>query len=253
MDTFERYLDGGGPVRSRARILYDAGWAWVDGRGIRLGAAVAYYGLFALIPIFVVAIALASVFLGETTVRAEIEAELVRVLGEDLAAQIMDLLIEMQIEASGFLVSVIGFLVLLFAATLIFVAWKEVVDLMWGIPRERGARGLFRRRTFGVIAVLGAGVLVTAALMLNTVVAILESVFDSEFVGFLLVATASIVPFVLGVFFVGLLYKFTPDAEVRWSSVWMASSCIRRTAEQPGLSRRARQTPSSLMSSSPMP
>ena len=223
MDTFESFLDSGGPIRSRVKLLYDAGWAWVDARGIRLGAAVAYYGLFALIPVFVLAISLASLFLGEANVQAEVEAELTRILGADLAAQVMEMLGEMHVEASGALVSVIGFFVLLFAATLIFVAWKEVVDLMWGIPRERGARGLLRRRTFGVLAVLGAAILMTATLMLSTVVAILESIFDSELVGLLLNVSSSVLPLVLGVFFIGVLYRYTPDVHVRWSSVWTAS------------------------------
>lgn len=223
MDTFERYLEGEGPVRSRIRILYYAGWAWVDGRAIRLGAAVAYYGLFALIPVLLLAMALASIFLGEANVRAEIEAELVNLLGRETAERALEFLGQMEMDNSGVLVSLIGFGVLLFSATLLFVAWKDVVDLMWGVPRERGARGLFRRRLFGALAVLGAGALLTANLMVGTVVAVLDKLFDSQLAGLFLTVVGSGVPLVVGVFFIAVLYRYTPDVEVGWRSVWMAA------------------------------
>lgn len=223
MDTFERYLGGEGPIRSRLRILYEAGWAWVDGRGIRLGAAVAYYGLFALVPVLALAMGLASIFLGEANVRTEIESELADLLGTEAAERVMEFLGQIDIDNSGVLLSLIGFGVLLFSATLLFVAWKEMVDLMWGVPRERGARGLVRRRLFGVLAVLGAGVLMTANLMIGTVVAVLERLFESNLVSALLTSAGSIVPLVIGVFFVGVLYKYTPDVDVAWRSVWMGS------------------------------
>lgn len=223
MDTFERLLEGGGPIRREVRTLITAAQAWIDGRAIRLGAAVAYYGLFAVVPVLLLAVALASIFIDEATVTAEVQAALTDLVGRDAAGYIVDAFGEFATSDPGLLVSLIGLGALLFSATLLFVAWKDVVDIMWDAPRVHGARGTIQRRLFGVLAVVGSGVLLTLRLMVDAVFGVLDRFFESRLIDLVLTTTGNVLPLVLGAFFIGVLYKYTPDVEVRWSSVWLAS------------------------------
>ena len=130
----------------------------------------------------------------------------------------------MRFDNANGLLSLIGLGALLFSATILFVAWKDLVDIMWDTPWEGGARGTIRRRFFGVLAVVGSGALLSLNLMMGTVVAVLERLFDSNLAGILLTTIGTLVPMVLGVFFIAVLYKYTPEIDLDWGSVWLASA-----------------------------
>jgi len=223
MDTFDQWLEGRGPVRTVLRTLVYAARAWIDGRAIRLGAAVAFYGLFAIIPVLMLAIALASVFIDEARVTAEVQAVIADLVGEELANAIVEAFTEFTANDGDLIVSLIGLGALLFSATLLFVAWKDVVDIMWDEPRVKGARGTIQRRLFGVVAVLGAGALLTLNLMADTIVGFLDAQLHSGIAEFVIDTTGTFIPMLLGMVFIGILYKYTPEVEIAWRSVILAS------------------------------
>ena len=75
-------------TRATFSLLYDSAQSWIDERALRLGAGVAYYALFALVPVLFLAIAFASFFLGQA-VRGDVEDALAGLLGEDFASGLL--------------------------------------------------------------------------------------------------------------------------------------------------------------------
>lgn len=218
-----RTLVGNGPVVRTVKLLVASAESWIDDRVIRLGAAVAYYSLFALIPVLFLAIALASIFFGQDQVSSEVEALISDLLGEDIAGAIIGALEQLQLGGQGAIVSLIALGALLFTATLLFVAWKDIVDIIWGAPRVGGARGTIQRRLFGVLAVFGAGALLTLTLIAEAIMGMLDRVFGSPLADILIKTTGSLIPLALGVLFLAILYKYTPEDQVAWRSVWLPS------------------------------
>jgi len=214
---------GNGPVVRTVKLLVASAESWIDDRVIRLGAAVAYYSLFALIPVLFLAIALASIFFGQDQVSSEVEALISDLLGEDIAGAIIGALEQLQLGGQGAIVSLIALGALLFTATLLFVAWKDIVDIIWGAPRVGGARGTIQRRLFGVLAVFGAGALLTLTLIAEAIMGMLDRVFGSPLADILIKTTGSLIPLALGVLFLAILYKYTPEDQVAWRSVWLPS------------------------------
>ena len=210
-------------LRSTFRLLYDAVQSWIDDRAIRLGAGVAYYSLFALIPVLFLAISFASIFLDREAVNEEVERALSDLLGPETAEAISRAVEEMMAGSPDALLPLLGFGALLFTATLLFVAWKEVVDILWGLPRQRGMKASIRRRLFGLAAVLGSGVLLTLTLFSQTFVAALDGLVPIDALDRLIEITGSVLPSILGAIFVAILFKYTPDVDVEWRSVWLAA------------------------------
>ena len=210
-------------LRSIPMVLYRSARQWVEDRALRLGAGVAYYSLFALVPILVLAVSFASIFVGQEQVIAEVREAITELMGSDAADAIIEILQQTDIGGDNIVLTLAGLGVLLFTATLLFVAWKEVVDILWGIPRQWGVRASARRRGFGVAAVLGAGVLLTVVLIAETVVAALGNWFSTAAFDWLLTLTGSFVPSVLGALFIAVLFRYTPDVEVAWRSVWLGA------------------------------
>ena len=212
-----------GPVVKTVQLLVASARSWIDDRVIRLGAAVAYYSLFTLIPVLFLAVSLASIFFGQDRVDAEVEKQIADLLGDDIASAVTSAFEQLQDVDEGTIVSLVTLGVLLFTATLLFVAWKDVVDIIWGAPRVGGARGTIQRRLFGVLAVFGAGALLTLTLLAEALIGMLDRVFGSLLADILIKTTGSLIPLALGAVFLAVLYKYTPEDHVAWRSVWLPS------------------------------
>lgn len=212
-----------GPVVKTVQLLVASARSWIDDRVIRLGAAVAYYSLFTLIPVLFLAVSLASIFFGQDRVDAEVEKQIADLLGDDIASAVTSAFEQLQLVDEGTIVSLVTLGVLLFTATLLFVAWKDVVDIIWGAPRVGGARGTIQRRLFGVLAVFGAGALLTLTLLAEALIGMLDRVFGSLLADILIKTTGSLIPLALGAVFLAVLYKYTPEDHVAWRSVWLPS------------------------------
>ena len=65
------------------RMLESAVKAWWDDDALRLGASLAYYTLFAIAPILLVATAIAGMVFGAEAVRGEIVGQLDQLIGRE--------------------------------------------------------------------------------------------------------------------------------------------------------------------------
>lgn len=205
--------------RPRIDLLVTAARNWSDDRAIRLGAALAYYSLFALIPILFVSVSLASIVIRSADVIDEVADAIANVLGDDVAAVVVRALDAVDLGWSNEVTSIIGFLIVAFTASFLFTAWRDVVNLLWRIPRHRGLRASVRRRAFGGIAVVGAGALLTLVLAAQTVTATLDSLVDLVVVDLAIRLSASLIPAAIGAGFLAVLFRYTPERHVAWRAV----------------------------------
>lgn len=157
----------GPPLRAWGTRVVDLGHrsyrAWRRDRVLRLGAGLAYYALFGLVPFVVLAVTLAGAFVSS----AQLQTSVADVIADALAldpsvvsarlSQAVD-----DIDAADTVgVGLVGLGSLLFSATLVFVALQDALDVIWHVPVQTGLQPSVRRRAtaFGVI-LLGAGLLV---------------------------------------------------------------------------------------------
>ena len=81
------FADRARAVTRRAwNLCIDTYEQWRDHRTIRLGAGLAYYGLFALVPMLAVALALAGLVISQGDVQSYLADQLSTLLGVDAAA-----------------------------------------------------------------------------------------------------------------------------------------------------------------------
>lgn len=193
---------------------------WSEHRTIRLGAGLAYYGLFALIPVLAVSLSIASIFVARDDVQAYLTDQLLDLLGEDSAnvgAAIANLL-----DQVGSLVSlgVVGLVSLFFAASLIVVALQDALDTIWEHPVRTGIRRTVTRRLFAFVVVAASGALLVLSFALNAVTALFSRVVPdvavAESIGEVF---SSAVTWVLGVGVIALLFRYLPESRVPWRSV----------------------------------
>ena len=99
-----------------ARTIMTTFREWSAHRTIRLGAGLAYYGLFALIPVLAVSLSIAGIFFAREEVQDYLAEQLFELLGDDaecVSTAVAGLLDEV---GSTVGICVIGLVSLLFAA-----------------------------------------------------------------------------------------------------------------------------------------
>lgn len=211
-------------IRSIFDTLVVSARAWSDDRAIRLGAGLAYYSLFALVPVLFLAVAMAGILFGQEAATGAIENWLATVIGPEIAGLVGQAIEALSQDSLGTAtLPLVSFGVLLFAATLLFVAWQEIVNLLFDVPRERGVRGQVDRRLFGLAAVLGAGLLLSLIILAEAVVGRLDRLLASGALEAILALTESLATTALGIFFVAVLFRYTPDVPIAWRAVVVAS------------------------------
>ncbi len=206
------------------RTLLNAARAWSADRAVRLGAGIAYYSLFALIPVLFLAVSLAGFVFGQDAAGGAIEDAISEAVGPEIAAFVTLAIDRVEVYNTDSLLPIFSIGALLFSASLLFVAWRDVVAIIWEVPRESGVRAKLQRRLFALAAVFGSGVLLTLMIFAQTLVGTLDSLLATGTLDVLLKITSSVVPALLGVIFLAVLFKYTLDLEIAWRSVWLAAA-----------------------------
>jgi membrane protein len=209
-----------------AMVLWSSAQAWFNDGGPRLGASIAFYSIFALAPLMLIAIAIAGAVFGEEAARGQIMQQAAGLIGKDAAAGLQSL-----VEAAGRrdgsgVAGLVGFATLLLGASGVFVEMKNAFDVMWKPePRQGGITLFLRARLTALALVLGFGFLAIASLLLSAAIHAFSGMFlgPSEDMSLLLSAIDVLVSVaVLTVAFAALIY-FLPSARIRPRAVWLGA------------------------------
>jgi membrane protein len=124
----------------------------------------------------------------------------------------------------GVLSMVIGVVLLLFGATTVFAELQTTLNRLWGVrAKPRSALTAFVRVRLQSLAVLlGTAFLLLASLLLTSSIAALQSSLPSAGVMWVVVDTAISIAVLTFVF--AMLYKYVPDAQIRWRFTWFGAA-----------------------------
>ena len=214
------------------RVWFSVAWQltkqtwkeYEEDHGPRIGAALAYYTIFSMAPLLVIAAAVAGIVFGPEAAQAGVSRELQALVGTTGARAIEEVLANSQGKAGGIVATVIGTITLLFGATSVFVELQGALNQIWGAPPQPPGRGWLRELrsrglSFGMVLVIGF------LLMVSLVVsALISGVGDRLALSFAVpgwalqaVNLGVSVVVVTGLF--ALLYKLLPDVHISWSDV----------------------------------
>ncbi len=209
-------------------VMKDAVVGWYDDRTFELGAALAYYGLFAIAPMLVITLAAAGMVLGEQAARGELVAQLRQTVTPLVAEAIADTLGYVHLTHSGWLATLIGFGVLLFAIAGVFTQLQSALNAIWGVKARPGL-GIWasiRMRLTSFLLVGLVGLLLLASLIASTALAAVSGYLPEADLpgGFSLLEILNWVLSlaILTVLF-ALVYKLLPDVHIAWRVVWVGA------------------------------
>jgi membrane protein len=201
---------------------------WGEDKAERLGAALAYYAIFSIGPLLLIATAMAGFFLGEAAVRGELASRLKSQIGDSGAEVVSTIVQNASKPATGIIATVIGLVMLLLAASGLFGHLKDALNTIWEVAPAKGG-GVIQMvfaQALQFIMVLVIGVLLLASLLVNSLLAALSDLLKSvlpggalpwQILGFVVTIGMVILVF-------ALIYKVLPDVVIQWRDVWIGAT-----------------------------
>jgi membrane protein len=184
-------------------LLKDACSAWAEDHASSLGAALAFYTVFSLGPVLILAIAVAGLAFGQKAAESEFSRQLQTLLGAAGARAVQAIIRSANQPALGVIASTIGIGTLLAGASGAFVELQDALNKIWKVqPRSESILlGVIRERVFSFALVLVLGFLLLVSLVVSTALGAAGN--------FLLLA---------------VIFKYLPDTEIAWADVWIGAA-----------------------------
>jgi membrane protein len=201
--------------------------SWRKDYAPSMGGALAYYTLFSIAPVLIIAIAVAGAVFGEEAARGEIIAQLQGLIGESGATAIEGLLESARRPTDGILATAISIALLLVGATTVFAELQTDLDRIWKVkPQSGGIWNLVRARvlSFGMILVLAFLLLVS--LVVSAALTAFGTWYGAWFEGWavLLETLNLIISFAITTALFAMIYKVLPRADIAWHDVWIGAA-----------------------------
>lgn len=203
--------------------------AWADDYAPSMGAALAYYMLFSIAPLLIIAIAVAGLFFGQEAARGEIVAQIQGIIGLEGAAAVQGLLKSASKPSQDIFALVVSIITLVIGATTVFEELQSDFDRIWRVPaaaKENSMWTLLRTRLLSFGLVLGLGFLLLVSLVVSAAIAAFGKWWNGLFEGreALLYALNFSISFMIATLLFAMIYKFMPRARIAWRDVWVGAA-----------------------------
>lgn len=217
-------------MTAKLKSLYDAGYSvvmvWINANASSMGAAVAFYTIFAIAPLFILVLALAGVIFGHQAAQGEVFQEISKLIGKNGSESVQSILVAARQPKATLLATIVGFATLFIGANSVFIQLQQALNAIWNIRlKSSGVRRFFRYRFLSFLALLGIGFILLVSLIVS---AALDAI--GKWMGGIVPVHVFIwkiidFGFSLGVITLlfAMIFKMLPDVRMAWRDVWVGS------------------------------
>jgi membrane protein len=201
---------------------------WLEAQVFVHAAALAFFTVFSVAPVMIVAVTLVGLVLGESAAQGQIVDQLRAAIGDEAAAAVQTAVENSRIQHSGLLPALAGFGAMLFGATTVFSQMQTSLNAIWGVAPRPTRSSVFiymKTRLLSLAVVLGIGFVLLVSLTL--------SVFVRAVIAFAEDWLPVPVPVVLGLDWIvslavitllfATIFRVLPDVVLRWHDVLLGA------------------------------
>ncbi len=211
------------PITS-IRIVYRAICKWSENGGMRMGAALAYYALFSIAPLLLIAVHIAGAVFGEEAAKGKVHEQLHTVMGQEVAAEV-----EKFVETAGqptdtFWTPAMSFLFLFIGALGAFLHVRGALCTIWKLepPGGNSWLGMAWDYALSLIMVFGTATMLLISLACGLVVPMVQktmqdNIIDTESYWHWVEISAS---FVFLTMLFAVSYRTLSGGRISWGYVW---------------------------------
>jgi membrane protein len=206
-------------------VAKEAAENWSRHKDSRQGAALAYYSVFSLGPVIVIAIAIAGFVFGQAAVSGQVASSIKDMVGDTGAQAVQAMLADAGRPREGLLATLIGLGALMFAALGVVVQLKDALNTVWEVQEAPG-RGLWhfiRNYAASLAAVFALGFLLMVSLIVTAGLAAFGKYAAPHVREWLLQLVTIFASVGVVSLLFAMMFKWLPDAAVDWYDVWLGA------------------------------
>jgi membrane protein len=193
-----------------------------EDKAVRLAAALAYYAIFSIGPLLFIMLMIAGAIFGEESVKQALHQQISSLLGDKAGSTIESMMNARKIGGS-MITTIIGVVTLVLGASGVFGELQDALNTIWGVKAKpnAGIWAYLRNRFLSLSMVLGLGFMLLISMVLTTAAEATAHSLSSLFhvPDALVAALSAVVSFIVVTIFFTLLFKYLPDAKVKWRPV----------------------------------
>ena len=207
-------------------VTLGAAQDWWEDNCLRLAASLAYYTALSLAPLILLIVGLLGLVLGREQVASQLAVQLESLMGP-AGRELVTSILTTSSPEGGTLATVVGLVTLLIGATAVFGELQTTMNLIWEVRPApttgawAGIRAWLKERFFSLAIVFALAFLLLISLVVSAALAGAAAFVwgpEQTLLSRLLELAVSLLVLTLGF---ALLFKYVPDAEVRWRDVWL--------------------------------
>jgi len=206
------------------RILKDTLQGFIDNRALKFSASLSYYTIFSLAPLLLLMISLAGVFFGRDAIQGQVFGEINGLIGNQAAAQIQDIIKNMELSGRTNFAIIVGGITLLIGATTVFGEIQDSINIIWNVKAKPKRSWLkwIEDRLLSSSLIAGLGFLLIVSLLINGLLLALNEWLKNYFPEVTLIIFQIInvlISFIVITILFGVIFKVLPDAKIAWKDV----------------------------------
>jgi membrane protein len=168
-------------------------------------------------------------FFGNDAINNHITAQFASTMGVDTAEQIQNIILQARESKNSVMAIIIGIITMIVGATTVFAQFQTSLNTIWEVNANESKYGIWsyfkiRLFSFGLIVIMAFLLIVSLVFsaLLSAFGSWLSGYFSASFFIILHVANFALSYVILTVLF-ALMFKFLPDAKIKWKHVWIGS------------------------------
>jgi len=211
-------------LKGSIAVLKETFTCFMADKGLKLSASLSYYTVFSMAPLLLLIISLAGAFFGREASEGRIFNEINELVGNAAAAQVQEIIKNMELSGKTTMSVIIGVITLIIGATTVFGEIQDSINMIWKVKAKpkKGWLKLLKDRMLSGSIIIGLGFLLVVSLIANGALTALNDILKGYFPQITIVifniANVALGFFVIMVLF-GVIFKVLPDAKIKWKHV----------------------------------
>ncbi|MCB1607831.1 MAG: YihY/virulence factor BrkB family protein [Xanthomonadales bacterium] len=201
---------------------------WLESQAFVYAAALAFFTVFSIAPVVIVAVAVVGLVLGEDAATGQIMIELEGTIGPQAAEFVQVAVQSTQVDSKGLWPTVLGVGLIILGATTVFGQMQNALNAIWDViakPSRSGLLKLLLTRLMSLTMLLVIGFVLLVSLLLSIVVrALVAYAQDWLPVGEgLLIAADLGLSVALATLLFGAIFRILPDVVLSFRDVLLGA------------------------------
>lgn len=193
------------------------------------GAAIAFYTIFSIAPLFILLISLSGIFFSDEQIIQQIDQTLGDYLDPSLIQSLNQFFIDRFQDNTGFIATIVALMTVLFGATTVITQLKSTLNRIWNVHdvKIHSVWNYLLNRALSVAMILLFSLLLLTSLLAEAVFAVVSQFFSDLFPGIEISLYQISIQFgTIGfaVLFFALIFKILPDVHARWTDIFIGAT-----------------------------